>query len=80
MTSTSFTQLIPAAARQAHSDLVEALGSETNPAQCMDFMETVTRLLPDVLSVGRPSKDAIQRGMQKLRGSDPSLPPHVLKK
>ena len=24
------------------------------------------------------SKDAIQRGMQKLRGSDPSLPPHVL--
>ena len=26
------------------------------------------------------SKDAIQRGMQKLRGSDPSLAPHVLKK
>ena len=26
------------------------------------------------------SKDAIQRGMQKLRGSDPYLPPHVLKK
>lgn len=26
------------------------------------------------------SKDAIQRGMQKLRGSDPSLPPYVLKK
>ena len=26
------------------------------------------------------SKDAIQRGMQKLRGSDPSLPAHVLKK
>ena len=25
------------------------------------------------------SKDAIQRGMQKLCGSDPSLPPHVLK-
>ena len=28
----------------------------------------------------KDSKDAIQRGMQKLRGSDPSLPPHVLKK
>ncbi len=28
----------------------------------------------------RDSKDAIQRGMQKLKGSDPSLPPHVLKK
>ena len=26
------------------------------------------------------SKDAIQRGMQKLRGSDPSLPPYVFKK
>lgn len=26
------------------------------------------------------SKDAIQRGMQKLRGGDPSLEPHVLKK
>ena len=26
------------------------------------------------------SKDAIQRGMQKLRGSDPSLPPYILKK
>lgn len=26
------------------------------------------------------SKDAIQRGMQKLRGSDPSLPPHAIKK
>lgn len=26
------------------------------------------------------SKDAIQRGIQKLRGSDPSLPPYVLKK
>ena len=27
----------------------------------------------------KDSKDAIQRGMQKLRGSDPSLPPHVIK-
>lgn len=28
----------------------------------------------------RDSKDAIQRGMQKLKGSDPSLPYHQLKK
>lgn len=28
----------------------------------------------------KQSKDAIQRGMQKLRGGDPSLPPHVYKK
>ena len=26
------------------------------------------------------SKDAIQRGMQKIKGGDPTLPPHVLKK
>lgn len=28
----------------------------------------------------KESRDAIQRGMQKLRGSDPSLAPHVIKK
>lgn len=28
----------------------------------------------------KDSKDAIQRGMQKLRGSDPSMEPHKLKK
>lgn len=28
----------------------------------------------------KDSKDAIQRGMQKLKGSDPSLPPHQYKK
>ena len=28
----------------------------------------------------KDSKDAIQRGMQKLRGSDPSMQPHKIKK
>ena len=28
----------------------------------------------------KTSRDAIQRTMQKIRGGDPSLPPHVLKK
>ncbi|MCR5677098.1 MAG: DUF6062 family protein [Agathobacter sp.] len=28
----------------------------------------------------KASKDAVQRGMQKLKGSDPSLAPHVIKK
>ncbi len=28
----------------------------------------------------KTSRDAIQRTMQKLRGGDPSLPPHILKK
>lgn len=54
--------LVPASARNAHAELLEALGTESNPAQWMRFMEAVTRLLPDVLSVGRPTAEAIKRG------------------
>lgn len=55
------TLLIPPAARSAYAELVAALGTENTPGQWMTFMATVTRLLPDVLSSGRPSKEAIQR-------------------
>jgi hypothetical protein len=55
------TRLIPAAARDAHDRLVAALGTENHPAQWMVFMATVTELLPEVLSSGRPSADAIRR-------------------
>lgn len=61
MSDLPFTQLIPQAARSAYAELLAALGTETNPAQWMVFMETVTRLLPDVLSAGRPTREAIQR-------------------
>lgn len=47
-------------ARRIHAALVDALGTETNPAQWMCFMRTVRDQLPDVLSRGRPSKAAIQ--------------------
>ncbi len=50
---------VPASAIDAHQKLIHALGTETVPDQWMVFMETVTRLLPDVLSSGRPSKEAI---------------------
>lgn len=53
--------LIPASARSAHAELLAALGTEANPAQWMAFMQAVTRLLPDVLSVGRPTAEAIKR-------------------
>ena len=46
-------------ARRIHAALVDALGTETNPAQWMCFMRTVRDQLPDVLSRGRPSKAAI---------------------
>ncbi|MFV7466616.1 hypothetical protein [Pseudomonas shirazica] len=61
MSGTQLTLLVPKAARDAHAELLAALGTEANPAQWMVFMDAVTRLLPDVLSSGRPSKDAIQR-------------------
>lgn len=47
-------------ARRVHAALVDALGTETNPAQWMTFMRTVREHLPDVLSKGRPSKSAIE--------------------
>lgn len=48
-------------ARRVHAALVDALGSETNPAQWMTFMRTVREQLPAVLSRGRPTKAAIER-------------------
>lgn len=55
------TLLIPASASSAHAELLRALGTENNPGQWMEFMQAVTRLLPDVLSSGRPTKEAINR-------------------
>lgn len=44
---------------QARAELLETLGTE-NGASWAEFMQTVTRLLPDVLSAGRPSAEAIR--------------------
>lgn len=54
-------RFIPSAASIAHDELLVALGTENNPAQWMIFMEAVTRLLPAVLSSGRPSRETIER-------------------
>lgn len=61
MTENQIPLLIPETAKKAHSELLSALGTEANPSQWMDFMEAVTRLLPAVLSVGRPTAEAINR-------------------
>jgi hypothetical protein len=61
MSGTQLTMLIPKSALDAHAELLAALGTENNPAQWMYFMGAVTRRLPDVLSSGRPTKEAIQR-------------------
>lgn len=60
---TQISWLTPRDAQEAHQELVQALGTENNPAQWMIFLEAVTRLLPDVLSSGRPSTEAIKRSV-----------------
>ena len=63
MSEQQLTFLVPATARDALAELRLALGTEANPAQWMIFMLAVTRLLPDVLSVGRPSKESVKRSL-----------------
>lgn len=48
------------AAQRIRADLVAALGSENVPNQWMRFMAMVRRHLPEVLSRGRPSRQAIE--------------------
>ena len=47
-------------AQEVRKELVAALGTENHPAQWMEFMATVTKHLPDILSPGRPSAEAIK--------------------
>ena len=47
---------------QAHAELLETLGNESS-ARWIEFMQAVTRLLPDVLSVGRPSAEAVRSSL-----------------
>jgi len=57
------TLLIPESAKKAKAELIEALGTENNPAQWMVFMEAVTKHLPEILSTGRPTKEAMQKSI-----------------
>lgn len=50
----------PRNAQDVQQELVTALGTENQPVQWITFMDSVTRLLPDILSPGRPSTAAIQ--------------------
>jgi hypothetical protein len=53
--------LIPSPfAEAARSELLSALQAADNPTAWMTFMASVTRLMPDVLSAGRPSSASIQ--------------------
>lgn len=57
-------------ARETRATLVEALGTETDAGHWMAFMQSVTRLLPDVLSAGRPTRAAIERSAIGQLGFD----------
>lgn len=61
MAEHQLTLLVPESASKARAELLSALQIADNPSAWMDFMETVTRLLPDILSPGRPSTDSINR-------------------
>lgn len=55
--------LIPAKAKDAHAELIKALGTENNPSQWLIFMQKITELLPEILSAGRPSADSISKSL-----------------
>lgn len=55
----SISHIHQEAAQRIRSDLLNALGTENVPNQWMHFMATVRQHLPEVLSRGRPTKQAI---------------------
>jgi hypothetical protein len=56
----SFTHIHSNTAKQAHAELLEALGSENNPSQWVEFMRTAHRHLPFLFEPGRPTKQQIE--------------------
>lgn len=55
--------IAPETASKARAVLLAALQVADHPSAWMDFMEAVTRLLPEILSSGRPSTDSINRSV-----------------
>lgn len=53
--------IAPETASKARAELLAALQVADHPSAWMDFMQAVTRLLPEILSSGRPSTDSINR-------------------
>lgn len=60
MTEQQLPLIAPETAEKARAELLSALNAADNPTAWMGFMESVTRLLPDILSPGRPSTAAIK--------------------
>lgn len=64
------TQLIQPRDAEDYRRLLVALGSENNPSQWLEFMDTMNEVLPEILSAGRPSKSAIQSCLIGRMGFD----------
>lgn len=62
-TQNNLSLLIPAKAKDAHAELIQALGTENNPAQWLTFMQAVTKLMPEILKKGRPTAEAINKSL-----------------
>ena len=63
MTDKQLSLLAPGIATQARDEILSVLHTAENPGGWMDFMDTVTKLLPDILSTGRPSTEAVKRSI-----------------
>lgn len=63
MAEEQLTLLIPKEAQSRRLELLEALRAADNPSAWMNFMEVVTRLLPEVLSAGRPTAESIEKSL-----------------
>ncbi|MBT48652.1 MAG: hypothetical protein CL491_00915 [Acinetobacter sp.] len=59
----ALTHIHSTTAKQAHQELLTALGSENNPAQWLVFMNTAKAHLPFLFKNGRPTKKQIENSI-----------------
>lgn len=57
------THIHSTTAKQAHQELLTALGSENNPSQWLVFMNTAKAHLPFLFESGRPTKQQIENSI-----------------
>lgn len=57
------SQLVSPADKQAHKEILAALGSENNPRQWMIFMQAVDKHIPEMQTQGRLSADTIKHSL-----------------
>ncbi|MFK0573023.1 hypothetical protein [Endozoicomonas sp.] len=59
----SIAKLVSNQDQRDYQRLITALGSENNPSQWLEFMAAMHELLPEILTVGKPSKNTIEKSL-----------------